>query len=82
MFDETNLRHLRSEYDALVKECTGQDGEVEWDALRDRLACTAQWTPAGAEHLAKIVQDYGSFVLRNAAALAIAARIEDGELGL
>ena len=82
MVDKTNLNHLKSEYSTIIEECADHDGEVEWDALTDRLAGTAEWTPSGAEHLARLVQDYGSFVLRNAAALAIAAQIEDGRLGL
>ena len=82
MADETSLDSLKSEYDSLVAECADCDGEILWDALKDRLVCVSEWTPCGAEHLVRIVQEYGSSVLRNAAALAIAARIEDGESGL
>jgi hypothetical protein len=44
------------------------------------LAEKAQWSPAAAQHLVQLAQEYGSFMLRNATAIAIALGIEDGDL--
>jgi transcriptional regulator with XRE-family HTH domain len=41
----------------------------------------ADWTPGAAQHLLQLACDYGSFMLRNAAAIAIVLDIEDGGLG-
>ena len=41
----------------------------------------ADWTADAAQHLVQLAHDYGSFMLRNAAAISIALDIEDGELG-
>ena len=42
----------------------------------------ADWTDDGARTILKLAQDYGTFVLRNALALAEAMDIEDGHAGL
>lgn len=57
-------------------------GDYDWSSVREVLEREASWTQEGAEHIASLVQRYGSFVLRNALALALAMDIEDGELGL
>ena len=73
---------LFDEYETLVLESRSNDGAVDRERLRGALIVTAEWTPAGAEHLLTLATDYGSFVLRSALALAVALGIEDGELGL
>ena len=77
-----DLKFLLDEYRTLVQESQGTDGEVEWDRLRGALIVTGEWTAVGAQHLVDLVREHGGFVLRNAAALAAAAGVEDGELGL
>jgi transcriptional regulator with XRE-family HTH domain len=49
--------------------------------LERALVTGADWTPEAARHLVLLARDYGAFVLRNAAAIATALDIEDGELG-
>ena len=72
---------LRAEYETLVMESTTlQSGEVDWTNLHKELVRTAEWTDVAATHLVSLVRDYGSFMLRNAWALALAAKTEDGEM--
>jgi hypothetical protein len=62
-----------------IEPCTA---ELEWLSIRSKLQTDARWTEDGAEQVATLARNYGSFVLRNALALAITLGIEDGELGL
>jgi hypothetical protein len=78
---ESDAAPLIGEYETLVEESTPRDGEIDWIKLHGKLVQTAEWTDAAASHLANLAQNYGSFMLRNALALAIAAQIEDGEFG-
>lgn len=39
------------------------------------------WTESGARAIVSLAHDYGAFMLRNALALAIALKKEDGDLG-
>ncbi|MDD5063769.1 MAG: hypothetical protein PHQ35_03280 [Phycisphaerae bacterium] len=73
---------IRAEYQYYVEKATGTNNEIDWNKLVDLLCVDGDWTIQGAETLVAIVQNYGSFVLKNALALAIATNIEDGELGL
>jgi hypothetical protein len=73
---------IQSEYRAYVAQATNKNNEIDWNKLVN-LPCTdGNWTKQGADTLVEIVQNYGSFILRNALALAVAANIEDGKLGL
>lgn len=76
------IEHLIAEYRAYVKEANVRERDIDWNKLLDVLCSEGDWTPQGAEHLISTVQNYGSFFLKNAYALAIAANIEDGQLGL
>ena len=69
--------------DSLVKEYTSLLDETgdNTDVLLKRLETDSEWSADAAEHLVKLVTDYGSFMLRNALALAIALKHEDGNLG-
>jgi hypothetical protein len=78
MTNHNDLTVLEGEYDVLVAESTDNRGDVDWDALADRLVQDGDWTCEAALHLICLVQEYGWFMLRNAAALAIAADVEDG----
>jgi len=77
-----DLELLLDEYRTLVQESQGTDGEIEWERLQGALIVTGEWTAVGAQYLVNLVRDHGGFVLRNAAALAVAAGVEDSELGL
>ena len=76
-----NASPIFGEYETLVMESTTvQSGEVDWTKLHRELVRSAEWTDVAATHLVSLVRDYGSFMLRNALALAVAAEIEDGEM--
>ncbi len=79
-----NLCFLQEEYETMMQErdLVGPGGEVDWEELQRSLIADAEWTPRGASTLVDLVQSHGAFVLRNAAALALALGIEDGEEGL
>ena len=80
-----NVSVLVDEYSAILHTVIARDGTdavVNWHAIVERLELEADWTCEGAITLARLVKDYGSFVLRNALALALAVGVEDGELGL
>lgn len=70
------------EYRNYISKAIDDDKEIDWDKVVDLLCKDGDWTTQGAEILVQLVRDYGSFILRNALALAIAAKIEDGRLGL
>ena len=84
--DPTETTRLVEEYKILLQECDPQNllarGRLDRKKLIDALVESADWTYQGAEALVYIVDNYGSFMLRNALALAIAMKIEDGRLGL
>lgn len=76
------IKDLESEYLAYTTEATGKDDKINRDKLIDLLCSDGGWTRQGAETIVSLSQDYGSFVLKNAFALAIATNTEDGQLGL
>jgi hypothetical protein len=55
---------------------------LQWTHIQNKLQTDAGWTNQGAKHITRLARDYGSFVLRNALALAVALDIEDGRFGL
>ena len=73
------------EYQSLlsnIKIPAHSTGHSQWDEIRKRLRTEAGWTEEGSKHIETLARNYGSFVLRNALALAITLNIEDGKLGL
>ena len=52
-----------------------------WDHVQSKLCNIGDWTAEGAEEVTRLVRGYGSFILRNALAIAKVLNIEDGELG-
>ncbi len=81
--DSLNAHSLVAEYKTLVLESRAStDGAIDWNKLHFKLVNTAEWTDEGASHVLDLARRYGSFVLRNALAIAVAAEIEDGELML
>jgi hypothetical protein len=82
---EANLNLLVGEYKALGHEAAGGDvgdPDINWNKLEALLLRESAWTRRGAIELVSLVRNYGSFFLRNAAALALALGIEDGDKGL
>ena len=79
--DSASVVALVDEYKSLLASHTSE-GNFDWSSVSDMLQRESAWTQAGAQHVASLVRQYGSFVLRNALALALAMNVEDGELGL
>jgi hypothetical protein len=74
---ENDISSLVVEYSSLLRSAS----EDEPAAIERALVADADWTPLAAQHLVRLAKDYGAFMLRNAAALATALGVEDGELG-
>lgn len=72
---------IANEYQALVEESSNSRGQINWLRLQRGLVADLDWTPPAAQHLVSLARQYGAFMLRNALALAVAANIDDGELG-
>jgi len=79
---DIDIKWIQSEYQSYVAEVTDKNNDIDWDKLIELLCISGDWTRQGAEILVTIVQDYGSFILKNALALALATNIEDGKLRL
>jgi len=81
----TQVDFLVDEYATLIKKAGFNANEMnarDWETMLRILPRLGDWTDSGAIHLVWLVRQYGVFMLRNALALAVAAGIEDGELGL
>jgi transcriptional regulator with XRE-family HTH domain len=72
-----DLTGLIGEYRALL----GGFRRRRRESVEAVLIKEVDWTSGAAQHLVQLAHDYGSFMLRNAAAISIALDIEDGELG-
>jgi len=79
---DSTIENLLSEYEVVVAEAGSPDSDEFWGRLKGKLVTAGEWSDPAAEHLVAIATNYGSFVLRNACALALALGIEDGELGI
>ena len=77
-----NVSMLTEEYETLLceqlKEFSPDDIEA-CNAIKELLQKEADWTQQGASTVLDLALNYGSFVLKNALALSIALKIEDGE---
>ena len=85
MKDMSSVAQLVDEYSACIDgHLRTPDGnvDVDWNAIRQTLVRDCEWSELAAEHLSSLVQGYGAFVLRNALALAIVTRQDDGDYGL
>ncbi|MBN1815972.1 MAG: hypothetical protein JW828_01340 [Sedimentisphaerales bacterium] len=81
--DVSSLTYVTEEYRTLIENTHANDQtEMDWQQVKKLLITEADWTPLAADHLAYLVQHYGAFILRNAWALAIAMKKEDGDFGL
>jgi hypothetical protein len=77
MYVPHDVSNLVEEYRSLFDDV----GSGALDSLEQVLMDEAEWTAEAAEHLLHLATEYGSFMLRNALAIALALDIEDGELG-
>lgn len=57
------------------------NGELNSDRLVSILSKNHDWTKKGAQAIVCLADEYGSFMLRSALALAIVLGKEDGRLG-
>jgi hypothetical protein len=70
------------EYEYVVGFCkAGSGDEINFERLEAYLIEHCEWTDEAAIELTRLVKRYGSFILKNAFALAIACDVEDGDLG-
>lgn len=80
-----DLQVIYDEYQRLLVNTgvtPGQElSEASQRALIAALVGDAEWSSEAASELVDVVNQYGHFFLRNAAALAIALNIEDGVRG-
>ena len=77
MYDPKNVEMLVEEYETVLADRDSDDSKL----IQDELTRSCDWGPKAAEHLVCLANAYGSFMLRNALALALALDIEDGDLG-
>lgn len=81
--EQINIQSLVDEYATIVQEAKVDRHNLhDIDSMRLSLVETADWTPETADILINLAQEYGTFILRNALALAVALGIEDGSRGL
>lgn len=73
---------IRFEYQSFVAKATDENNTIDWNKIVSLLCANGDWTKEGAETLVAIVGNYGSFILRNALALAVATNTHDGQIGL
>jgi hypothetical protein len=75
------LKSTVSEYESLLHSL-GPDGgdQLDADRLVAQLSHSHDWTRQGAEEIVWLANAYGAFMLRNALALALALKKEDGDL--
>lgn len=73
MFDPCNIAGLVAEYEGLSSQRTAD--------IETALVTEHDWTQEAASELVQLATHKGSFLLRNALALAIAMGVEDGDQG-
>ena len=61
-----------------VKYSQKNKGDLHWNLVQWKLSSIGDWTPKGAEEVTRLAQKYGSFILRNALAIANVLSVEDG----
>ena len=80
--NESNLlESALSEYRGLLKPIRGKHSKrLHSHRLAHDLSHAHDWTDEGARTIVSLANHYGTFVLRNALALAIVLNKEDGDL--
>jgi len=76
---EAQVDTLVCEYESLVQKAAEDVSDERLVAL---LVAEHDWTPEGASTAVELARKYGTFILRNALALAFALQIDDGSCGL
>ena len=79
MYTESNVEILVDEYETILSGLSIDENETE---LSHKLRAECDWTEKGADSVLNLAKLYGSFVLRNALAVAIVLDIEDGSIGI
>jgi len=74
------LKSTVCEYESLLHSLEQDSGQLNADRLVEHLSHSHDWTRRGAEEIVWLANAYGAFMLRNALALAIALKKEDGDL--
>jgi hypothetical protein len=77
MKSQENLISLIDEYRGLFARTKADSNEF----FEDLLVREGDWSQQAASHLLQLVNNYGSFMLRNAFAISLALGIEDGDFG-
>ena len=67
LLSQNSLKNLRDQYD-----------EAQ---IHTELSVSADWSLAGAREIVKLAEEYGTFMLRNALAIAVVLGKEDGSAG-
>lgn len=84
MREGEHLESLVAEYEELLRLGIQSKNAVPGENLRSivcALGKSADWSRRGSIEIARLANDYGAFMLRNALAVAIVLGVEDGELG-
>lgn len=79
MIETDLLESAVSEYKGVVEQVSIGES-VDMNYLVHRLSSAHDWTEQGAQTIVALANEYGTFMLRNALALAIALGKEDGDL--
>ena len=74
---------LVSEYATLLRGKLSKDSQMQHDeaGMIEELVESADWSMSGARELMRLADNYGAFMLRNALAVAVVLRKEDGVQG-
>ncbi len=82
MNKDLNIDSMVGEYKKMLAEMdSAGDAAAPPESIAQALVEQHEWSEGGAAALVALAQDYGTFMLRNALALAEALEIEDGALG-
>lgn len=83
MRNDSNVSFLVEEYAETLRkvDAKNKSRKTGHQRLPEVLVKESEWTPAAATHLARLARENGIFILRNALALAIVLKQEDGTLG-
>lgn len=74
---------LVNDYATLLQGRLSKDHQSQHDetGIVQDLAESADWSADGARELVRLADEYGAFILRNALAIAVVLRKEDGTQG-
>lgn len=82
MYETELLESAVSEYERLFASARGDEvGRLDAERLVRDLSHSHDWTEGGARAIVSLASQYGTFMLRNALALAVVLDKEDGDGG-